>query len=83
MACGLPCVAFDCAPGVREIVSDGVDGLVVPPRDVEALAEGLDRLMGDEALRRRLGEAARASVRRFAPDQVLAQWEDVFALADR
>jgi glycosyltransferase involved in cell wall biosynthesis len=64
-------------------VSDGVDGLVVPPRDVEALAEGLDRLMGDEALRRRLGEAARASVRRFAPDQVLAQWEDVFALADR
>jgi glycosyltransferase involved in cell wall biosynthesis len=83
MACGLPCVAFDCAPGVREIVSDGVDGLVVPPRDVEALAEGLDRLMGDEALRRRLGEAARASVRRFAPDQVLARWEDVFALADR
>jgi glycosyltransferase involved in cell wall biosynthesis len=83
MACGLPCVAFDCAPGVREIVTDGVDGIVVPPRDVEALAEGLDRLMGDEALRRRLGSAARTSVRRFAPDQVLAQWEDLFALADR
>jgi glycosyltransferase involved in cell wall biosynthesis len=83
MACGVPCVAFDCAPGVREIVTDGVDGLVVPPRDVEALAEGLDRLMGDQVLRRRLGEAARAGVRRFAPDQVLAQWEDLFALADR
>ena len=83
MACGVPCVAFDCAPGVREIVTDEVDGLVVPPRDVDALAEGLDRLMGDDALRRRLGAAARESVRRFAPDEVLAQWEDLFALADR
>ena len=40
MACGLACVAFDCAPGVREIVTDGVDGIVVPPRNVEALADG-------------------------------------------
>ncbi|HTE72292.1 MAG TPA: glycosyltransferase, partial [Actinomycetes bacterium] len=77
------CVAFDCAPGVREIVTDGVDGVVVPPRDVAGLAEGLDRVMDDEDLRRRLGTAARAGVRRFAPDQVLAQWEDVFALVDR
>ncbi len=83
MACGLACVAFDCAPGVREMVTDGVDGLVVPPRNVAALAEGLDRLMGDEALRRSFGTAARASITRFAPDQVLAQWEAVFALVDR
>jgi glycosyltransferase involved in cell wall biosynthesis len=83
MACGVPCVAFDCAPGVREIVTDGVDGIVVPPRKVDALSEGLDRLMGDVDLRRRYGGAARESVRRFAPDAVLAQWEDVFALVDR
>jgi glycosyltransferase involved in cell wall biosynthesis len=83
MACGVPCVAFDCAPGVREIVTDGVDGIVVPPRNVEALAEGLDRLMRDEDLRRRYGVAARESVRKFAPDAVLAQWEDVFTLVDR
>jgi glycosyltransferase involved in cell wall biosynthesis len=83
MACGVPCVAFDCAPGVREIVTDGVDGIVVPPRKVDALAEGLGRLMADEELRRRYGAAARESVRKFAPDAVLAQWEDVFALVDR
>ncbi|MEO7979744.1 MAG: glycosyltransferase family 4 protein [Sporichthyaceae bacterium] len=83
MACGLACVAFDCAPGVREMVTDGVDGLVVPPRNVAALAEGLDRVMGDEALRRSYGAAARASITRFAPDQVLAQWEAVFALVER
>jgi len=83
MACGLPCVAFDCAPGVREIVTDGVDGIVVPPRKVEALADGMGRLMGDEDLRRRYGVAARESVRRFAPDAVLSEWEDVFALVER
>ena len=83
MACGLACVAFDCAPGVREIVTDGVDGIVVPPRNVEALADGLSRLMGDEGLRRAYGRAARESVRRFAPDAVVAQWEGVFATVDR
>lgn len=83
MACGLPSVAFDCAPGVREIVTDGVDGIVVPPRNVAALAEGLDRLMGDDDLRRRYGAAARENVRKFAPDAVLRQWEDVFALVER
>lgn len=83
MACGVPCVAFDCAPGVREIITDGVDGIVVPPRDVGALADGLSRLMGDADLRRRYGSAARDSVRRFTPDAVLAQWEDVFTLVER
>ena len=83
MACGVPCVAFDCAPGVREIVTDGTDGIVVPPRDVAALAEGLALLMGDPDLRRRYGAAARENVRRFAADAVLAQWEDVFDLVDR
>jgi hypothetical protein len=39
--------------------------------------------MGDEALRRSYGKAARESVRRFAPDAVLAQWEQVFALVER
>jgi len=83
MACGLACVAFDCAPGVREIVTDGVDGIVVPPRNVPALAEGLSRLMADEDLRRAYGAAARQSVRRFAPDAVLAGWERLFDLVDR
>jgi glycosyltransferase involved in cell wall biosynthesis len=83
MACGVPCVAFDCAPGVREIVTDGVDGIVVPPRNVEALAAGLSRMMGDADLRRRYGAAARAHMAKFSPAAVLAQWEAVFALVER
>lgn len=58
-ACALPLVATD-VPGCREVVSDGVDGLLVPVRDASALAGAIARLQDDPVLARRLGEAARA-----------------------
>jgi glycosyltransferase involved in cell wall biosynthesis len=57
-ACGLPLVTTD-VPGCREVVADGVDGLLVPPRSAGALAQAIARLQDDPALARRLGEAAR------------------------
>jgi glycosyltransferase involved in cell wall biosynthesis len=57
-ACGRPLVAAD-VPGSREIVRDGVTGLLVPPRDAPALAGALRRLIEDKALRVRLGAKAR------------------------
>lgn len=55
---GLPLVTTD-VPGCREVVTDGVDGLLVPPRDAAALAAAIARLAGDPALAARLGAAAR------------------------
>lgn len=60
-ACGLPLVTCD-VPGCREVVSDGLDGLLVPPKDAGALASAIMRLIDDSALRVRLGQAARAKV---------------------
>ena len=57
-ACALPLVTTD-VPGCREVVSDGVDGLLVPVRDAAALARAIARLQDDPALARRLGVAAR------------------------
>ncbi len=48
--------------GVPDVMRDGVDGLLVPPGDAPALSAALDRLMGDEDLRRRLGQAAADSL---------------------
>lgn len=77
MAAGLPVIVTDCPWGPGEIVRHGVDGWLVPPEDVAALGEGLDLLMGDEALRVRLASAARRSVRRFGRARVMALWEEL------
>lgn len=61
MAAGLPVVASS-AGGAAEIIADGVDGLLTPPGDVEALANALSRLLADPAERARIGQAARGTV---------------------
>lgn len=83
MACGVPCVAFDCAPGVREIVHDGEDGVVVPPGNTDAFAESLGALMDAREERESLGKAAVESVARFAPARIVARWESLFDLVRR
>ena len=72
-ACGRPMVAADVS-GCREIVKDGVTGLLVPPGDAGGLADALERLARDPDLRRRLGAAARDLVEReFSEEAVVAQ----------
>ena len=61
-ATGLPVVASDVF-GIPDVVVDGATGLLVPPRDVAALASAIERLAGDRDLRRRLGDGGRALVR--------------------
>jgi glycosyltransferase involved in cell wall biosynthesis len=60
-SCARPLVVTDI-PGCRHFVRDGQEGLVVPPRDPERLADAIARLAADRALRERMGLAARARV---------------------
>ncbi|MFE1292815.1 glycosyltransferase [Streptomyces sp. NPDC058751] len=83
MAAGLPCAAFDCAPGVREIVRDGEDGLLAALGNTGELARRLDTLMSDKALRDSMGDAARANVQRFTTDEIVRRWEALFAFLER
>lgn len=75
MSHGLPVVATSCSGGVREILRPGVDGLLVPPEDLSALAEALARMMSDAALRKALGEKAKEVVLRFSIQDILDRWE--------
>jgi glycosyltransferase involved in cell wall biosynthesis len=83
MACGVPCVSFDCSPGIREIITDGRDGIVVAPGSVHDLAEGMRRLITDPELRRAMGAAAYVSAARYAPDRILDMWEQLFTTVER
>ena len=63
MAAGAPVVSTRLS-GIPELVDDQHEGLLVPPRDAQALAGALGRLLDDAALRRRLALAARAKIER-------------------
>lgn len=69
-ACALPLVTTD-VPGCREVVSNGVDGLLVPPRDGAALAAAIAMLHDDPELARRLGMAARAKALREFEESIV------------
>jgi glycosyltransferase involved in cell wall biosynthesis len=79
MACGRPIVATR-AGGIPEIVEDDVNGLLVPVRDAAALARAIVRMLKDDALRRRIGEAGLARVcDRFTVERMVAETAAVYA----
>lgn len=84
-ACGKPLIATD-VPGCRDIVTDGVNGLLVPVRDPAALATAIDTLLRDSSLRAAMGAAGREVViRAFSVEKVAGQVVDLYRelLAER
>jgi glycosyltransferase involved in cell wall biosynthesis len=77
MALGLPSVVTRVG-GTPEVLADGAQGLLVPPRDPAALAGGLLRLLGDPQLRGRMGAAARARAADFDIRKAIRRMEQVY-----
>lgn len=75
MACGVPVVSFDCPHGPRNIIRHEEDGLLIEYLNVQALANGICRIIKDEKLRKRLGEKARFNILRFSEDTVMNRWD--------
>ncbi|MFF0216232.1 glycosyltransferase [Streptomyces vinaceus] len=83
MAAGVPVAAFDCAPGVREIVEHGEDGLLARLGNTMELAGHLRMLMSDRELRERLGDNAFRNVQRYSSAEITDRWEDLFTFLER
>lgn len=79
MRCGVPVVSTDCPLGPAEIITDGVDGRLVPVDDPHALAEAILDLTADPSLRRAMGRAALASAHRYDPAPIVTEYELLFA----
>ena len=77
MASGLPLVVTD-APGIRGVVTNGVEGFLVPTRSPDALAGAMRRVIDDDKLRSQMSEAARANSNRYSWPSVVKAYEDLY-----
>lgn len=77
MSKGLPVVSFDCPRGPGEIIRHGRDGILVPPEDVEGLADGMLELIHDPHKRRRYGAAATENARSYAVEAIARRWQEL------
>lgn len=80
MACGVPCVSLDCPNGPREIIEDGVTGLLAKHRDVKDLSKKIEWLIEHEKERQVMGGKARifASSRKLS--NVMIKWENLYTM---
>lgn len=78
MTCGLPCIAFDCPYGPRDIIEDGKTGFLIPYDNNEMFIEKLTYLMEHPEVRERMGEAARESVKRFSVETIMEKWRKLY-----
>ena len=76
MALGLPCISTDCA-GSTELIVHGINGVIVPKGDSEALASAMIRVLKDKVLSSALGKNAKDSSRGFSLDLSMKKWEEV------
>lgn len=81
-AFGIPAVAFDVG-GIREWLSDGVNGRLIPAGNTAAMSDAIAALLKDPVERARLGAGAHAAFARFNPDAHLSQLEAVLDRARR
>ena len=82
MALGLAPIASD-VPGPRDVIQDGVNGLLVPARSPEALADALEMVASDDATRRQLRGAAHATAQRYDWNTIARETVEMYGCAMR
>lgn len=70
----LPIISFDVMTGPREIVRDGVDGILVPPYELDSLGSAICRLIEDDALRQSMSDRSQDNLDKFSKQSILNQW---------
>lgn len=78
MACGVPCVSFDCPCGPKDIVADNNDGFLVKNGAIETFANKINYLVQNKEIRHNFGQNARENVKRFQPEIVVNRWDKLF-----
>lgn len=73
---GMPIVTTDVS-GVRELINDGIDGLVVPVRETEKMAAALERLLSDKQMQNNFTNRIKEKAENFRIEKIVSQWEQL------
>ena len=78
MACGLPCISFDCPSGPREIITDKEDGWLIENGNISKLAEAICYFIENENDRKAMGMKAVKNVTRYSQHVIMNKWNELF-----
>lgn len=78
MACGVPCVSYDCPCGPSDIIHDSQDGFLVQNGNIQQFATKLEILIKNESLRKTMGQNAKQNVKRYLPETIMDHWDLLF-----
>ena len=78
MVCGVPVISTDCPSGPSEIITNGKNGILVPPADEEALAEAMLKLLKNKNLRKHFSIKGKKRAEDFRIEKILPQYEELF-----
>lgn len=78
MSCGIPCVAYDCEYGPRDIIVDGYNGLLVDNGNVAELAEKILQMCQSPDLCKSMGMAARKSASKYRKEVIMPRWLELY-----
>lgn len=78
MSCGVPAISFACSCGPRDIIQDGIDGLLVENGNISELAAKISYLIEHEDIRKGMGQLAYIHSERFKMEQIAQQWKALF-----
>lgn len=79
MSVGVPCVAYACKCGPRDIIDNGKNGFIIEEGDKDKFAQRLVELMQNEELRQELGRNAKESSKKYNVDNIMEQWLALFS----
>ena len=75
---GVPCISFDCPYGPSDIIQDGENGYLVENGNIQELADRICYLIENEEVRKTMGQKARLSAMRYAPENIMPVWIKLF-----
>lgn len=78
MACGVPCISFDCPYGPRNIIKNNEDGILVENNDITEFAKQIIYLIDNPQIRMDMGEKAHGNIKRLMIINIVQQWTNLF-----